>query len=457
MFRVNFFFLWAVCILVAHALDCEDPRGVTISSLSDVVALNKCVNITASLTITSSAPSDIQLNGLKALAKLNATAAKSLHSISSSTLVEIDTIALADLPALHSLNFSALSVLDTLELRDLPALENVTFGASLGPRSVVSVVNTGLESVEWVKWPVSTSLNISTNADLAAVSLPWDSVDSTVTVTGNDKLEKLDVEGIESITGSFTVEANKGLVTLEFGALESVKGDVRLDGSFKNVSMPVLGKVTGALAVASTEDMDQSCAEMAKVDEKGKVTCTSNAQPDPPASLKLLNSPENPPSPSSSSNPQEGQEEGRGEIATGAKIGIIIAAVILGLFLVVGAVFFFRARSRGKVREIVILASVPIPTRSVSTKSSGQSVKSVDSVRSVSFGNVERAEARVVGTRAGDVKVLVNGEEMTDLGIFGAGRERGGVGGIGMKSDASLKSVSSVGSEVPLVRREPSA
>ncbi|KAK7191192.1 hypothetical protein DPSP01_013528 [Paraphaeosphaeria sporulosa] len=444
MFRDSFLYAWAVvqvCMRVAHALDCHSLIGLTISSPSDVAALNKCTNITAPVTINSSAPPDIQLNGPKALATLNATAAKSLHSISSSTLVEVGSITLTDLPTFHSLNFSALIVLDALALENLPALDDVTFGG-LGPRSVVSVVNTALESVEWVKWPVSTSLNISSNADLEEISLPWDSVDGAVSISNNEKLDRLDVRGMKSITGSFTVEENDGLKTLAFGSLESVKGDVQLSGSFANISMPMLKKVTGTLAISSKEDIDASCAEIVKVDDSGKVNCTPNAQSHPPASPTPSNSPGNPPSPSSSATPDEGEDTS--DLATGAKIGIVTAAVILGLFLVVGGVFFFRARSRGKVREIVISAPIPVPPH---TTSSGQSVKSVGSI---SVGEVERAEAKVVGRSAGGLKLILNGEEMREVDMAGARVEGGGVG---MEREASLSSVSSMGSKVPLVRR----
>ncbi|KAF2444741.1 hypothetical protein P171DRAFT_472747 [Karstenula rhodostoma CBS 690.94] len=439
-----------VCICVAHALDCKDPNGLTISSPADVAALNKCTNITASVTITSSAPADIQLNGPKSLATLNATAAKSLHSISSSSLVSIDALTLSDLPNLSSLNFSSLDVLDTLDLENLPALENCSFGWSLGPRSVVSVVKTGLESVDWLKWPVSISLNISSNANLAGISLPWEAVDGSVEISRNAVLDTADIYAIKSIAGDFTVEGNGGLKSLAFEKLESVKGDVRLSGIFANVSMPILTTVTGTLAISSTEDIDDSCDELDKSNIKGRYDCISNAQKSNPtsASAAPTQSPDRPPLPFSSNNPEDGEEEDTSDIATGAKIGIILAAMILGLFLVVGAVFFFRARSRGKVREIVISAPIPISTSSASSAPSvhsiGRSVSDPESPR------LESAEARVVGRRAGDaggVRVVLNGEEMKEVDADAGGGGNGGVG-----REASLRSMSSVGSEVRLVQ-----
>lgn len=437
-----------------HNTDCHNPNGITIASPTDIAALNKCVNITASVTIISSAPAHIQLNGPESLSKLIATTAKSLHSITSLSLQSIDSITLSDLPDFASLNFSSLNVLDTLDLENLPALENCSFGGSLGPRSVVSVVNTGLESMDWLKWPVSTSLNISSNEHLEEVSLPWESVDGAVEISGNAVLETVDVYAIKSVAGDFTVEGNGGLKSLAFEKLESVKGDVHIAGSFANVSMPVLKTVGGTMAIASTEDIDDSCDKLDNSNIKGKYDCTSNARTMDPtsASSKPPNSSDSPPSSSSSDSPDD-EQESSSSIGTGAKIGIIIGVVILGLFLVVGAVFFFRARSRGKVREIVISAPIPISTSSV--PSAPSVARSVKSVRSVSVGEpesprLESAEARIVGRRVGDaggVKVVLNGEEMREVDGSGGRNEDGGV-----VREASLRSVSSVGSEVPLVQ-----
>lgn len=333
----------------------------------------------------------------------------------------------------------------------LPALQNVTFGG-LGPRNVVNIVRTGLESVTWLKWPVSTSLNISSNAFLSSVSLPWDSVDGAVAITRNEELETVDLLAVKSIPGALTLDGNPRVKSLAFGTLYSVRGDVRLSGSLANVSMPMLKEITGKLAVESSDDIKVSCAEITKIDVHGKITCTSKVQTQsaPPTQSDTSG---NPPRPSSTLVDHPDQPQHEENITTGAKIGIAIASVILGLFLVVGAVFFFRARSRGKVREIVISAPVLIaPPSSMSVASSTQSLKSIVS-EGGSVGEVRSAEARAAGTRAGQVKVGLLGEELRE--IDGRGTGVNSVGG-GMGRGASLRSVSSVGSEGPLVRHERS-
>lgn len=250
-------------------------------------------------------------------------------------------------------------------------------------------------------------------------------------------LEKVEVFSIGNISDNFTLQGNGALRDLAFAKLESVDWNVQLEGAFSNISMPALEKVGGSLKVKSTEDIQGFCDELAKKGLKQRVECTSSTQKENSASEKSTPSQAPESSPSPSGNPDANEDAS--DMTTGAKAGIIIAAVILGLFLVVGAVFFFRARSRGKVREIVISAPRPI-SESLSVPAS-----------SVSSPKLESAEA-VVGTKAanaGGVKLVLNGEDMKEMGgDYGTGQAEARLG-----RDASLRSVSSAGSEVPLVKQ----
>ncbi|KAJ4349730.1 cell wall protein Ecm33 [Didymosphaeria variabile] len=399
------------------------------------MSLNKCTNVTGRITISPSAPRDIQINGPKSLNMLQVTSAKSLRSISSSSVQSIDSIKLSGLPNLASLSFSALNTLESLQLEDLPALENCSFG--LGPRTAVKVFNTSLQSVEWLKWPVATSLNISSNENLRAVSLPWEVIDGAVEINENPALEKVDVFSIKDVKGDFTLEGNDALKSLTFEKLESVEGNVLLSGTYGNVSMPVLNKVGGGLTIKSTDNIQEFCDELDKQGLKAKYECTSEVQRADDASAK----PAPPKNSDSAPKPSDGvdEEDAGDDLTIGAKIGIITASVILGLFLVVGALSFFRARSRGKVREIVISSPRPISAPSVAASSA-------------SSPKLESAEAVAVGKGVkdvGGVRVVLNGEEMREVEVEGR-RGRGEV-----RREEWRRRVSSAGSEVPLIERNP--
>ncbi|KAL1610432.1 hypothetical protein SLS60_002099 [Paraconiothyrium brasiliense] len=429
---------WELVLWVPHNLyltDCKDPNGFTISSPSDVVELNKCTSVTGRITISDSAPRDIQLNGPKSLHTLQGTSAKTLRSISSSSLQSIDNIKLSGLPDLASLNFSALNTLNTLQLENLPALEDCSFG--LGPQSIVKVSNTSLQSIDWLRWPVAASLNISSNENLVEVSLPWEVIEGAVKINGNPALEKVDVFSIQDVKGNFTLEGNDALKGLTFDKLESVEGNMLLSGTYDNVSMPVLKNIGGGLTIESTNNIQEFCDQLDEQELKAKYNCTSEAKKADVASAS--------PAPSKGTDsvpkPSEGadEEDPGDDFTIGAKIGIITASAILGVFLVVGAVFFYRARSRGKVREIVI--SAPRPT----------SVPSV-AASSVSRPQLGSTEAVVVGKGikdVGGVRLVLNGDEMKEIEADEP-RGRGE-----LRRQEWRRSVSSAASEVPLIKKGP--
>lgn len=69
-------------------------------------------------------------------------------------------------------------------------------------------------------------------------------VSGTLTVAGNNKLEKLSVPELQSLGGALLVANNTRLDTVEaFPKLEQVDGSVDLTGSFRHIDLPKLQNV----------------------------------------------------------------------------------------------------------------------------------------------------------------------------------------------------------------------
>lgn len=392
------------------------------------MAIGKCTFFNGSVTIGEGAPKDIELKGIRSIRTIEATSVESLRSISSRSLESVDNIILTALPNLAFLNLSTLNILDSIRLENLPSIENCSLG--LGPRTEAGVFNTSFQRIEWLKWPVTTTLNITENGNLESVSLPWETIDSNVTMKGNPTLDEISVVTVENVPGSFTLEGSDEVKELVFKSLESIDGDVNIVGAFNNVSMPTLRGVKGALKVQSSEDISGFCNSLVEDKLKGQFDCKANVQKEEPSVSKPTPPQESTNiSPQSSDEPlgQHGQTEDS-DMALGAKIGIILASLVLAIFVFVGVFFLVRARIRGKVMEIVPTVPgtpmvVPKPEKTVV---------------------ITRLEGRTVRV----VKINLNGQEIKEGEADDADKAVGqtNVGGKEIDREPSVRSVSSLGS-----------
>ncbi|KAF1978465.1 hypothetical protein BU23DRAFT_225163 [Bimuria novae-zelandiae CBS 107.79] len=421
------------------ALDCKKDASFTIASADDVAALNKCAFFNGSVTISADAPQNIEFSTIRSMRSLEAISADTLRSISSDSLESIDDITFTALPNLASFNFSSLRVLETIRLESLPSIKDFGFGQGLGPRIEASVVNTSLKSVDWLKWPVSTTVNITSNEKLEAVSLPWETIDSAVTISDNAALKHVNVFAVETVAGNFTLEKNNKIEELVFKSLKTVEGKLQISGVLKNISMPALDHVYGELSVQSTKDIQDLCSDLEAKNLKGKFECKSyfeepttpktasippksSASVPVPSSDELLGKPEH--------GDDDHDEDDGGDITVGAKVGIALSAVVLAVFVFVGISYIIRARVRGKVMEIVPSVPgtpmvVPKPDRKVS---------------------VRRVQGRTIKV----VQINLNGREMREVSETGERSELGREGS--MRSVSSLGSNGIAGSEARLVK-----
>jgi hypothetical protein len=286
-----------------------------------------------------------------------------------------------------------------------------------------------------LKWPVTTTLNITENSNLGTVSLPWETINSNVTMKDNPTLDEISIVTVENVFGSFTLEGSDEVKEIVFKSLETIDGEVNISGAFSNISMPVLKGLKGALKVRSSEDISNFCNGLVEDRLKGQFDCKANVQKEEP-SVPIPGPPEEPNnvSPPSPDEPlgQQDQTEGS-DMALGAKIGIILASLVLAIFVFVGIFFFVRSRIRGKVMEIVPTVPgtpmvVPKPEKTVV---------------------ITRLEGRTVRV----VKINLNGQEIKEgeLGEADKADSQANVGSKEMGREPSLRSVSSIGSDVKML------
>ncbi|KAJ4305032.1 cell wall protein Ecm33 [Kalmusia sp. IMI 367209] len=447
----DFVFAWLLVQVLmwgVAAIDCKSSEQFTIGSAKDVTEINKCTTFNGSIIITADAPEYIDLDGPKSIAgSLKVAKAKNLRSLSSNSLKFIDTMILNSLPQLSTLDFPAINNFSSLQLVELPSLDNFTFASGKLEADIESIIifNTSLHSLEWLHWPVHSELNISSNPNLEAFEITYDTIDSALKLEDNPSLTNVNVSAVSNVQGSFDLSGNS-IETLAFDNLETIGGSIHISGAYTNISMSALKKVAGSLHIKSTKDISGFCDSLGQKSLTGHYDCSTDSPSSPPTSPTSTDTPSTSPTPSSAT---EGDQEGGFDITLGAKIGIIIGAIIFALFLATGVFFCYRARSRGKVREIIpASAATTAPT---SPKSGFKDVESVSTA--VSARNVE----------AGAVRLELNGKEMheaapgpgTGMGMEVENkRKAGGNLNVGGESgrEASLNSVSSSGSQVSLLK-----
>lgn len=190
-----------------------------------------CSTFKGDLTIDSGIAGSLNLDGFK---KIDGTVklfnATNLHSISSSTLEEITgSLSLSSLTQLTELKFDQLTtVTDKLQLEAVPALSQLGFTKGVSKVGGIYITNTGLSSLSGIK--------LDTVGDFEA--------------TNNRKLNKVDVNDVNNITGLLDFSANSLDLKVTFPNLKTAR-----NMTFRNVSsisIPSLKKTDGLLGIYAT-------------------------------------------------------------------------------------------------------------------------------------------------------------------------------------------------------------
>jgi hypothetical protein len=281
---------------------------------------------------------------------------------------------LNNLPNLTTLALPALTNFSKLGFEGLPALKgcDIATGGVKQDVKEISIINTALEKMDWIKWPVATTLTIAANMNLTEFTLPYDRINSgsSYQFSVNQALTNLDFSNLSGIYGSLAVNGNND-PSLAFDKLETIDGYVKLDGNFENITMPKLQAINGALNAKSYVTHGSGILTFCNwlsVQPRmyGHYDCTANNTVGyilNSATVSSSASSTAGPSPSSTTTIIEaGDTDGKkSDLSTGAIIGIAIAMVFLiSLVLTASALLFFRRRARNKAQQAAASTAAPV-------------------------------------------------------------------------------------------------
>ena len=269
----------------------------------------------------------------------------------------MQTLRLSNLPNLTTLTLPALTNFTKLDFTGLTTLKGCEIATGSLKRDVseVSIMNTALEKMDWLKWPVATTLTISTNKKLTDFSFPYDKISagSSYQISMNKALTNLDFSQLSGIYGSLAINGNND-PSLNFDKLETIDGYVRLSGPFTNITMPQLTEINGALRAESTRDILSFCDWLSVQDRLfGHYDCTANTTSQVTSSAVSSNTVESTSlATGGTSSGGNGSNDKKSDLSTGAIIGIAVAmVVVVSIGLTSAALLFFRRRSRKRTQQ----------------------------------------------------------------------------------------------------------
>ncbi|KAF3010778.1 hypothetical protein E8E13_007820 [Curvularia kusanoi] len=346
---------WLPLFLFYWAGGVEAAGSLTINGPDDITKLNQCTTFDGNISVAATGTTDLALNGLKAITgTLSVADSDAVLSISSATLESVSTLSLSNLTNLATLTLPALGNMTKLSLSYLGSLRGCEI-ATQGLKqdiSEVTVFSTAIEKLDWLKWPVASTLNIAVNRNLTDFAFPYSTINagSTYQLSGNYALDNLNLSQLTGIAGSLALSGN-GDKDLQFDRLESIDGYVKLDGAYSNITMPRLVSINGALRASSTIDILSFCNWLSIQNRLlGHYDCTANNTNPAPvvtstASMTPLKTSGTTPSGASL---QTGTSN-KSDLSTGAIIGIAMGMVVLiSIILTSLALLFLRRRSQKK-------------------------------------------------------------------------------------------------------------
>ncbi|KAF3052105.1 hypothetical protein E8E11_010671 [Didymella keratinophila] len=343
-------------------LDCSGD--LAINSADDITKLNGCTTFSGNVSLAAKGIQDITLNGLKAVTgTINIADSAAVRSISSTTLESISALTLNNLPNLTTLALPALTNFSKLGFEGLSALKGCEIATGGVKQDVkeISIINTALEKMDWITWPVATTLTIAVNNNLTDFTLPYDRISSgsSYQFSVNQALTNLDFSNLSGIYGSLAVNGNSD-PSLAFDKLETIDGYVKLNGNFENITMPNLQAINGALNAESYVTHGSgiiSFCNWLSVQPRlyGHYDCTANNTVSNSATGSESPSSTAGASPSSTTTIVEAGDTINGkksDLSTGAIIGIAVGMVFLISFvLTASALLFFRRRARNMAQR----------------------------------------------------------------------------------------------------------
>lgn len=196
----------------------------------------------------------IALDGIQRITgSLTADNVTQITQISGDSLDTIDdTFTLNGLTILSTLNFPRLANVQTLDWTALPALQGLSFTTGLQQASVVSIINTQLNTLDGINLQVVDSMTISNNNYLDQINMQLGNISQSLILEANGR-------NVSAIFPNLEWAYNmtfRNCSTVSIPSLASINGSMGFYANFfTDIAAPNLTTVGGSLSFVSNEDV----------------------------------------------------------------------------------------------------------------------------------------------------------------------------------------------------------
>ncbi|KAL5050301.1 hypothetical protein BDW71DRAFT_173566 [Aspergillus fruticulosus] len=300
------------------AANCGSGKTISISSQSDLDGYNTCETLDGDVELSDSLTGSVTINGVQRIkGALTSTGGANITSLSAPSLQTIDeTFKLDGATSLTSLDFPQLTSVGEIDFQAVPVLQSLGFTKGVTKAGSVSIINTGLTSLNGISLNSVGSFIVTDNTQLetvdvnnlknatnlinfagnyveleislpnlatgtnltirnvSSVSLPsltklegqlgfWGNSFSSLSAPNltesgdlvfedNPQLSNLSLPVLETVNGGFLITRNDKLSTINFPKLATVTGAIDFSGAFDKATLPSLKNVRGGFNMQST-------------------------------------------------------------------------------------------------------------------------------------------------------------------------------------------------------------
>ncbi|KAL4921199.1 GPI-anchored cell wall organization protein-domain-containing protein [Aspergillus aurantiobrunneus] len=310
--------LAAAQAVFAQGSDCGGGDTITIRSQSDLDGYNSCETLNGNVELSNELSGTVTINGVQRIqGALSSSGGENITRLSAPTLETIeDAFSLEGTTRLSGLDFPRLTSVGEISFQAVPVLQNLGFTQGVTKASSVSIINTGLTSLDGISLNQVGSFIVTDNKDLqtvdvnnlknatnlinfagnsdkleimlpnlasgtnltirnvSSVSIPslkklegqlgfWGNTfeslsapnlteSGDVVFEDNTRLNNLSLPVLETINGGFLITRNDELSSLSFPKLAQVSGAIDFSGAFDEAEIPSLENVRGGFNMQST-------------------------------------------------------------------------------------------------------------------------------------------------------------------------------------------------------------
>lgn len=249
----------------------------TVQTQSDADALASCSTVNGDIKIHHAYSGDLTLNGIQKLqGSITSNNATGLTAIIAPSLVSIsDNFWLFESPILTTLSFPMLTSIGTIHWEALAGLQALSFTTGVTNIGDVSIVNTGLRTLDGISLSTVGTFNIENNNNLKTVNVNnLTNATNLINFAGNNQqleimfpnlgtarnitirnVKTVSIPSLQKLTGQLGFWATN--ITTFSAPNLTTTADLTFDGNtdLTNVSMPVLTKVDGGFIITRNDKL----------------------------------------------------------------------------------------------------------------------------------------------------------------------------------------------------------